>query len=157
IEARRDKTAEGKFPGGYYLSPEGDFIVVIVRTPVSAGDIHGTDALLAQIRAVIDRVGPARFAPDMRVSFSGNLLIGAEEYAQIKGDLTHVGVLGVGMILGVVFLFYLRVRTLLAMALAAGIGVVWTFGLTYLFIGHLNATTGFLASIIVGNGINFGI
>lgn len=157
IEARRGKAVTDRFPGGYYLAPEGDLIVVLVRTPVSAGDLEGTQALLAQIRGAVDRVGPARFAPDLQITFSGNLIFGAEEYARIKGDLTHVGLLGVGMILGVVFLFYLRVRPLLAMALSVGIGVVWTFGLAYVLIGHLNASTGFLTSIIVGNGINFGI
>jgi hypothetical protein len=36
-------------------------------------------------------------------------------------------------------------------------GVVWTFGATRLLIGHLNVATGFLFTIIGGNGINFGI
>ena len=36
-------------------------------------------------------------------------------------------------------------------------GTVITFGLTRLAIGHLNLATAFLSSIVVGNGINFGI
>ena len=36
-------------------------------------------------------------------------------------------------------------------------GLTFTFGLTRLVIGHLNVITGFLVSIIAGNGINFGI
>ncbi len=34
---------------------------------------------------------------------------------------------------------------------------MWTLGLTQLVIGHLNVATGFLISIIAGNGINVGI
>lgn len=156
VEARKDPLKE-KYPDGYYLAPEGDLIVITMRTPVSAGDIDSATSLLATIRERIDRVGPARFAPDMRVNFTGGLITSAEEYSQIKDDLTHVGILGVGMILSVVFLFYLRIRPLLAMTLTVGIGTIWTFGLAYALIGHLNSSTGFLASIIVGNGINFGI
>ena len=61
------------------------------------------------------------------------------------------------MILGVVFLFYPARAHAVVMALTVGIGVAWTFGLAYLFIGNLNSSTGFLVSIVVGNGINFGI
>jgi hypothetical protein len=43
------------------------------------------------------------------------------------------------------------------MALTIGIGVAWTFGFAYYSIGSLNSSTGFLFSIVVGNGINFGI
>ena len=35
--------------------------------------------------------------------------------------------------------------------------LVWTLGLTQLVIGHLNVATGFLPSIVAGNGINVGI
>lgn len=159
IEERQKEAqaAQAKYPDGYYMEPDGHLITVVMRTPVSTGDIDKASALLKTVRGVIDRVGPTRFAPDMAVNFAGSLITGMEEYSQIKGDLTEVGALGVAMILGVVFIFYIRLRTLLAMALSVGIGVIWTFGLAYLLIGYLNASTGFLASIIVGNGINFSI
>lgn len=41
--------------------------------------------------------------------------------------------------------------------MALPVGAVFTFGVAYFFIGYLNQQTAFLASIIVGNGINFGI
>lgn len=146
-----------KYPDGYYLAPEGDLIVVVTRTPVSTGDIDEARALLATLDGVIARINPSRLAPDMKVTYTGGLITSIEEYSQIKGDLTEVGQLGVAMILGVVFLFYLRLRPLLVMTLSVAIGVIWTFGLTWALIGHLNASTGFLASIILGNGINFSI
>ena len=71
--------------------------------------------------------------------------------------LAHVGLWGVGLILGVVLLFFLRFRTLLAMFLTIGVGCVWAFGAARLTVGYLNTATGFLVSIIAGNGINFGI
>ncbi len=156
IAEHKDPVAE-KYPDGYYLAPEGDLIVITTRTPVSAGDVDRAEELLATLQGVVDRVDPARFAPDMKVTFTGGLITSIEEYSQIKGDLTDVGVLSVAMVLGVVFLFYLRLRPLFAMALTVGIGLTWSFGLAWALIGHLNSSTGFLASVIVGNGINFGI
>jgi uncharacterized membrane protein YdfJ with MMPL/SSD domain len=43
------------------------------------------------------------------------------------------------------------------MAITIAVGLVWTFGLTQLVIGHLNVATAFLVSIVAGNGINVGI
>ncbi|HEX4622621.1 MAG TPA: MMPL family transporter, partial [Myxococcaceae bacterium] len=57
----------------------------------------------------------------------------------------------------VVLLYYLRVRMLVAMGLNIGVGLAWTFGLTELLLGHLNLATGFLFTIVGGNGINFSI
>lgn len=142
---------------GYYIEPDGKFIAVIVQTPVSIGDIERGRALMERIEQVIADVGPAQFHSSITVGYTGDFITGAEQYEQIKGDLANVGLIGLLMILGIVFLYYLRIRTLIAMTLTVGIGVVWTFGLAWLLIGHLNSSTGFLVSIVAGNGINFGI
>ncbi len=43
------------------------------------------------------------------------------------------------------------------MTLTVGVGCLWAFGIAYITVGYLNTATGFLVSIIAGNGINFGI
>jgi hypothetical protein len=43
------------------------------------------------------------------------------------------------------------------MALTIAVGCTWAFGAARLTVGYLNTATGFLVSIIAGNGINFGI
>lgn len=142
---------------GYYMEPSGRMIAVLVRTPVSSGDLERSSALLGCIDDIIARLDPKRFDATMTVRYAGDFITSAQEYAQIKDDLGEVGLAGVLMIFAVVFCFYLRVRTLLAMVLTVLVGVLWTFGVAYLTIGHLNSSTGFLVSIVVGNGINFGI
>ena len=145
------------YPGGYYLDEQKHIIAVLIRTPVSSGDLERSEALKGAVREVVARVDPHRYDPAAEIGYTGNLLTSAEEYHRVTSDLAHVGAWGVGLILGVVFLFYLRMRTLVAMTLTVGIGTAWTFGLAYLLIGYLNTSTGFLVSIVVGNGINFGI
>jgi predicted RND superfamily exporter protein len=163
VEAKLKKyesvEAEGKPTGidGYYLEPGGTFIVIVVRTPVATGDLDRQAAVLALIKDTIARVDPKRFDPAIRLEFAGDFITGAEQYRYVKNDLSHVGLIGVSMILGIVFLYFLRIRSLIVMALTIGIGVSWTFGFTYYAIGSLNSSTGFLFSIVLGNGINFGI
>ncbi len=142
---------------GYYLEPGGKFIVILIRTPVATGDLDRQGAVLARIKDAIARVDPVKFDPAIAIEFTGDFITGAEEYRHIKNDLSHVGMIGVAMILGIVFFFFLRFRTLIVMVLTIAVGVAWTFGFAYYAIGSLNSSTGFLFSIVVGNGINFGI
>ena len=75
----------------------------------------------------------------------------------VTTDLANVGTAGVLMILGLVFLFFGRARVLLALLVTVATACFWSFGVAFLAIGHLNSATGFLVSVIAGNGINFGI
>src|SRR5262249_23620858 len=79
------------------------------------------------------------------------------EYQSIRDDLLSVGASGIALVLGAVMLYFMRVRALLVMGITIAVALVWTFGLTQIVIGHLNVATGFLVSIVAGNGINVGI
>ncbi|HEY2733996.1 MAG TPA: MMPL family transporter, partial [Polyangiales bacterium] len=106
---------------------------------------------------MVDKINPKQWDPDFSVGYSGNLITAAESHRAITNDLTQVGGLGVAMILAVVFLFFLRVRVLACMGATILVGCVWAFAGAYVNVGYLNLATGFLVSIIAGNGINFGI
>ena len=148
---------QSRYPDGYYQSQDGKVVVVAIRSKVLGSDFDkGTEAL-KRVKEVIERVNPKSFDAGITYGFAGDLQTGISEYTAINADLTEVGVFGVVMITAVMFLYYLRVRTLFAMLITIGIGVSWTFGFTELAIGHLNLATSFLFTIIAGNGINFGI
>ncbi|MBI5536894.1 MAG: MMPL family transporter [Deltaproteobacteria bacterium] len=158
VDEARGKAADGnKFPGGYYLGEDGHMIVLMVRTPVEGGSVQRAAELRRRIDGIVAEVNPKSLDASMEVRYTGDFITSVEEYNGVKDDLAHVGVWGVGMVLAVVLLFFLRVRVLIAMALTIGIGLAWTFGMTRLTVGYLNSSTGFLVSIIAGNGINFGI
>lgn len=150
--------AKRSSPGmdGYYIGENGKIAAILVRTPFGTGDARAFE-LQRRIETIIAEVNPKQWDASMRFGFTGNLLTSAEEQHAITTDLTHVGMWGVGLILGVVFLFFLQVRTLIAMTLTIGVGCLWAFGLASFTVGYLNTATGFLVSIIVGNGVNFGI
>jgi len=143
------------FANGYYEAPDGSYAALLVRTPVSG------KAKIAELRrrveAAVARVDPKRFEPSMTAQYTGDVVTGQEEYDRITGDLVHVGVIGVVGVLSVVFLYFLRLRIVLTMGGALLVGLAWTFGVTNYTIGYLNSSTGFLVSIIAGNGINYGI
>jgi hypothetical protein len=145
------------YPGGYYMNAARTRLVTLIRTPVVVGDLKRTQALIERVRGAIEATGPARFDPTITTGFTGDVVVGAEQYGTVKNDLASVGAAGILMILFVDWLFFLRLRAVVAMGLAIGVGVLWCFALTEIVIGHLNTASGFLVSIVFGNGINFGI
>ncbi len=145
------------YPDGYYMNAAGTRLVTLIRTAVEVGDLNKSAALQKKVEDAIASVNPTSIDPAFKVGFTGDLVVGAEQYGVVKADLATVGAAGILMILFVDWLFFLRVRAVVAMGIAIGIGVLWCFALTRLVIGHLNTASGFLVSIVFGNGINFGI
>lgn len=146
-----------RYPDGYYQSEDGKNLVVVVRSKIMSSDLELGDKVIQLVRGVVKDVDLTKFDPAITVAYSGDLETGVAEYRDIMRDLTSVGEIGALLIIGIVFLYYLRMRAVLAMVLNIAIGVAWSFGLTRLLVGHLNVATGFLFTIVAGNGINFSI
>jgi uncharacterized protein len=143
---------------GYNERKDGTALVVQVRSPIPGGDLARTGPALDKIQATVSAVQATR--PELasvRVSYAGDMPTGFVEYEHIRNDLLGVGVSGIALILVAVLLYFMRLRALLVMGITIAVGLVWTFGLTQIVIGHLNVATGFLVSIVAGNGINVGI
>ena len=114
--------AAAKYPGGYYLDPVKHVVALRMLTPLSSGDVEASTKLQRLAREVIAKLEPERFDAAIRVGFTGDLLTSAELHEQIVSDSKHVGAWGVALILGVVLLYFLRIRTLLVMALTVAVG-----------------------------------
>jgi uncharacterized membrane protein YdfJ with MMPL/SSD domain len=135
----RPVDAAARFPDGYYESSDRRALVVVAHA------------------GVVEGVRRSHRYPSVRASFAGDLVTGLSEYSAVRSDLVQVGALGAALVLGVILLFFMRLRALVALGATIAAGLAWTFGATALAIGHLNVATGFLFSIVAGNGINFGI
>ena len=143
--------------GGYYLGEGNKVVVVLVRTPVEPGSEAAAKRLRTRIDQIVAEIDATRLDPTMKVRYTGDFITSLEEVRAIKDDLGQVGAWGIGMVLLAVFVFFLRARTIVLMGLTIAVGLVWTFGVARFTVGYLNSSTGFLVSIIAGNGINFGI
>jgi predicted RND superfamily exporter protein len=152
------KKEEEDHSDGYYESKDGTGLVVIARSPIPGGDLARIRPALAAIAATVEKVRSSRpeFAA-IRAGYAGDMPTGFLEYDSIRNDLLSVGAGGIALVLAAVLLYFMRVRALVVMGVTIGVALVWTFGLTQLVIGHLNVATGFLVSIVAGNGINVGI
>ncbi len=139
--------------GDYYLAESGHLAVIVLRTPLHAMDQRAFD-LQGRITRLIQAGGYEAADPKLAVGFTGNLVTSAEEYRSVVDDLTSVGTLGGCFVLAVVFLFFLRIRAVVALGISIAVGCLWCFAFAKIAIGHLNTASGFLVSVVAGNGIN---
>jgi len=147
--------AKAATPGadGYYIGEDGHMAVILIRTPLRAMDQRAF-LLEAEVERLIEAGHYQSVDPQFKHGFTGNLVTSAEEYRDITRDLTEVGIAGGILVLLVVYLFFFRVRALLSLGFSIALGLAWTLAFTQLTIGSLNTATGFLISVIIGNGIN---
>ncbi|MGZ6097770.1 MAG: efflux RND transporter permease subunit [Myxococcaceae bacterium] len=151
------EAAKDRYPDGFFQSKDGKTLVVLVRTGIATGELERSREALARVKDVVQKTLPDAEARGIKIGYAGDLVTGLFEYGAVLDDLVSVGTTGVALILGAIFIYYRRFRVLVPMAVTMFAGLTFTFGLTRLVIGHLNVITGFLVSIIAGNGINFGV
>jgi len=117
--------------------------------------------LLGRVKADLAALGgPAGYAPGMRVGYAGDVPIFVEETSALMSDLSVSSVLVMVAVIGAIFFYYRWWRSLFILMPPLLLAAVYAFGLASLWPFHiteLNSNTAFLGSIIIGNGINFGI
>ena len=151
------EAAKERYPDGYFQSKDGKTLVVLIRTAITTGELEKSRQALAKVKEVVEKTLPDAQARGVRIGYAGDMVTGLYEYGAVLDDLVSVGTTGVALVLGIIFIYYRRFRVLVPMAVGILGGLTFTFGLTRLAIGHLNVITGFLVSIIAGNGVNFSI
>lgn len=129
-------------------------------------EVGGFSTSAQEAQRLIDRVradekalgGPDAYAPGLKVGFTGDVAVSAEETAALMEDLTISSILVVAAVILALYLYFRWWAVVVALLLPLGLSAVFAFGLGNLLgIRELNSNTAFLGSIIVGNGINFGI
>lgn len=162
-----EKKYEAKLPkrkeGGsdrYSSASEHTTMLLVEIGRFETGTAEGRH-LLARVKAEIDALGgTAAYAPGMRYGFAGDIAISVEELDSLIADLAVSSALVIALVVAVIVLYYRWARSvlvlipplLLATVLAFSIASLPPFG-----VNQLNSNTAFLGSIIIGNGINFGI
>lgn len=146
-----------RYQDGYLTHPDGKSLAVLVRPTGTALGVAEASAIVDRMKEVVDRRSDEITAAHLKVGFGGTFPLFVAEYKAIIQDVASTALLCITLVLGSLVLFYRDVRSTLALGFAIIVAVAVTFGLTRLVIGYLNTQTAFLGSIVVGNGINYGL
>jgi uncharacterized protein len=146
-----------RFPDGFYASPDQTKRVIIVNLPGGAADIDAALRLRKAVETTVASLNPTSYSADLQVRYTGNTENLIEEHAALISDLKFTTVIVILLVAGAMLVFYRTFWSPFALVLSVLMGTLWTMGISYFLTGYLNANSAFLASIVIGNGINFGI
>ncbi|MFH0800450.1 MAG: MMPL family transporter [Pseudomonadota bacterium] len=142
---------------GYYGGEEGRFLIVMIRPQGAAIAIDKARDLIAKVKGIVDGLGPASYDPTMSIGYCGNVMTTVEEYDTLRYDMVSTAGLCILLVAAAIAVYFLRIRIVAFLGMTLLLGITLTFAVTKIVIGYLNAQTAFLASIIIGTGINYGI
>jgi hypothetical protein len=153
--------SSGRFPNDRFTDPAGKSSLLLIEV---GGYEFGADKahkLLDRVKADIAALGgPERFAPGMRLGFTGDVAISVEELSALVADLTLSSLLVVAAVTAVLVAYYRWWRSIPILIAPLLLSTAYAFAIVSLppfRVEALNSNTAFLGSIIIGNGINFGI
>lgn len=149
--AERDRYSNGELHLTMLLIEVGGF-----ETGTKAGG-----ALLSRVKADIASLGGTdAYAPGMRFGYSGDVAISVEELDALVADLAFSTVLVTFATVALLVYFYRWSRSVIVLVPPLLLAATYAFAVASLppfDVTELNSNTAFLGSIILGNGINFGI
>jgi uncharacterized protein len=149
-EAERTRDAPAEL-----VSRDGTTQLVLLRTAYPPGDIDRDRRLLDRVDRAIAAV--VAEVPGVEIGTAGDVVLAVAEHDAIVDGMLLAVAATVTLVLAGLLLFYRSLYLVGALSWALLVGTLATFAFARLAVGHLNLATAFLSSIVVGNGINFGI
>ncbi len=150
----KEITANDRFPTGFYETPGGKRVVIMILLGGSETELDPSLNLLNHVKEEVAALRP-NYPPGLVVAYTAEVANLVEEHAAILSDISLSSALVFLLVGGVILLYFRSVRGLVAVLFALVPGLIFTFAIGRLSVHHLNSNTAFLGSIIAGNGINY--
>jgi len=164
----------------YPIHPDETSMTLRFFPTGSQTNIRHIDALYADLEKLIEEMNPQSYHPDLEIVLAGRLMHRSIQVKAIRDDVTKTFGIGASAVLLLVVLYFLyksyyaragytfRPKVLLSVlvrfpilamviALPLIMSLLWTFGITALYIGNLNLMTSTLALLLFGLGVDFGV
>lgn len=166
-----------------YPANEDSTLVVLTLYPTGPqSDLRYLEDMFAEYGELIEYLDPSGFHPDMEVQYGGRLKRHLNEFESIMNDVFNSFALGISSVILLVMLYFwvkkfinyrrgdpakrkyslfdqiIRMPVpILVIGIPLLISLMWTFAITYFYLGVLNTMTSVLFVILFGLGIDYGI
>jgi hypothetical protein len=148
---------DASYPEGFFQHPERPLLMIVVQTSIVGASSDEVDALEAEIRRLVRELDPDSYAEGMEILYGGTVIEVRDETESLVSAVRNATLLTVFLVMLAIYAFFLRVRPIPLLTLALLPPVLVTFAVAELTVDYLNASSAFLSSIVVGNGINANI
>src|SRR5438067_564406 len=156
LRARLDKLKKEAEANSIQVSKDSRLQMVLVRSSGSSQEIDAGRKLLRILEEINAQI-QAEAGPGVVIGMAGDVITTeAEQKALLQGMLVST-LVTVVLVLLALLAFYRSAAAVAGLLGSLAVGALLTFGYARLSIGHLNLASAFLSSIVIGNGINFGI
>ncbi len=142
--------------GNYLESKNGDELYLLVKATSTPANLDFNRKLIAEVRGAAEAVRDAKFQP-IKLDYTGAYVVRVADDDAMQADLQRSGVITAIITLVILLLTARRLAILSVVYVPVGVGISATMAFTWAIVGHLNPVTGFLAAILVGLGIEYGL
>ncbi|MBI1908805.1 MAG: MMPL family transporter [Deltaproteobacteria bacterium] len=142
----------------YEANEAGNFIVMRVKVQEGTEDIESARNLVNKIKKTEQELKQQRdsYQP-VTVGYTGTLQTTIEESDQIKKEMAIVSAVVAFILILILYLYFRRGEAIFLIGLPLLAGILWTGGIIYWSLGHLNLVTSFAGGILAGLGSDYGI
>lgn len=169
-------------PSEYPINEDSTIMVLKFFPTGSKSDIRYLDDMFAKYDSLLTAMNPSSYHPDMEVQFGGRLKRHLEGLTSIMNDVIGSFATGISSVILLVMIYffikkYIHYRRgnkeelehsiwshiirfpvpVLIIGIPLVFSLLWTFGITYFYLGMLNTMTSVLFVILFGLGIDYGI
>lgn len=159
LEARyKSRIAANERPRDRFSSPEDHLTMLFVEAGGFSTGVESARALLDRVKTEVAALEPQKRG--FRVGYASDVAISVEELDALVTDLSSTSALVVLAVIAVILAYFRWWKSVAALMGPLLLAAVFAFSLASLppfNVTELNSNTAFLGSIIIGNGINFGI
>ena len=161
LQKKYDAKGVDRFKDGRFSNADQHLTLMLIEVAsLTTGSDLG-NALFKRVHTDLAELGGTdKYAPGMRIGYTGDVAIDIEELAALVSDLSVSSGVVILLTLTVILVFFRWWKSVFALLVPLTLAALYAFALVTLppaNIDGLNSNTAFLASVIVGNGVNFGV
>ncbi len=138
---------------GYFLTPDGKSLIMIVTPTGSPRDIAFSQRFVSSMEAILAR----HRSPELSAEITGSHAITLHEASAMKREILQNTLTSIIAVMVIFLIFFRSLKGLLYVMTPVVCAIVVTLGLALLVSGSLSEVTGAFAGLIVGLGIDLGI
>nr|WP_276600887.1 MMPL family transporter [Nannocystis sp. ILAH1] len=153
----RERYGLDREPSEYFEREEGRLVVVLARPTRPNTDISFARELSRNLKAVIDRIEPRQYHPDIEVTIDGSYAEHTAQATSLEQDIISGTAAASGLLLLVVALYFRGLRAVLLVLMPLLVAVVTSLAIGWAAYSELNLVSAFIFAVTLGLGIDFGI
>ena len=146
-----------RFPDGVFSNQDGTYVWIAALPPGGIFGERAGEAIFNAAHRIIRENDPKAFNSQMIAHVGGPVATLIATRAAVERDILWVTVTCLLIVAASLWIYFRRFRAVPLVGVSAAIGTVMAFAMAELLFGYVNSSTAFLGSIILGNGINYGI